>query len=69
MEWRQEISTGIVNFIGMEIRDGHKYCGAYWDGNTRWAYVFWSLLEWRHEMCIGIMEFLGWRHEMGTGIF
>ena len=35
LEWRHEMGTGIVEFIGMETRDGHRYCGDYWDGDKR----------------------------------
>jgi hypothetical protein len=42
----ENIGTGIVEFIGMETRDGHGYFRVYWDGDTRWARVLWSLLVW-----------------------
>ena len=29
--WRHEMGTGIVGFIGIETRDGHRYYGVYWD--------------------------------------
>jgi hypothetical protein len=50
------MGTGIVQFIWMETRDGQRYCGGYCNGDTRWAQVLWSLLEWRHEMGTGIVE-------------
>ena len=53
------MDTGVVEFIGMETRDGHRCCGVYWDGDMRWAQVLWSLLGWRHEMGTGVVEFIG----------
>ena len=53
------MGTGIVEFIGMETRDGYRYYRVYWDGNMRWAPVLLSLLGWRHEMGTGIVEFTG----------
>jgi hypothetical protein len=34
------MGTSIVDFIGMDTRDGHRYCGVFSDGATRWAQVF-----------------------------
>jgi len=31
------MDTGILEFIGMETRDGHMYCGFYCVGDSRWA--------------------------------
>ena len=59
---RHEMGTGVVEFIGMETRDGHRYCGVYWDGDTRWEQVLRSLLGWKHEMGTGVVEFIGMEH-------
>ena len=56
---RHEMGTGILQFIGLETRDGRMYCGVCWDGDTRREGVFLSLLGWRHEMGAGIFEFIG----------
>jgi hypothetical protein len=32
---RYEMGTGIVEIIGMETQDGHRYCGPSWDGDKR----------------------------------
>jgi hypothetical protein len=37
------MGTGSVELIGMETRDGYRYCGAYWDGDMRWVHELWSL--------------------------
>ena len=29
------MGTGIVEFIRIETRDVHRYCGVYWNGDTR----------------------------------
>ena len=45
MDWRHEMGKGVVEFNGIETRDRHRYCRVYRDGDTRWAQVFWRLLE------------------------
>jgi hypothetical protein len=64
------MGTGIVEFIGMETRDGHMYYyRVYWDGDTRWAQVFYSLMGWRHEIGTGIVEFIGMETRDGHRYF
>jgi hypothetical protein len=53
------MGTVILELIGMEPRDGDRYSEAYWDGDTRWVQLYWSLLEWSHEMGTGIVKFTG----------
>ena len=62
------MGTGIVEIIGMETRDRHRYCGDYWCGDTIWAQVLWRLLGWRHEMGTCIVEFIGMGTRDGPGI-
>ena len=33
------MGTGIVEIIGMETRDGYRYCRDYWNGDTKWVKV------------------------------
>ena len=56
---RHEMGTGIVEIIGMEIRDGQRYCGDYWNGDTRCAQCCGVYLGWRYEMVKGIVEIIG----------
>ena len=46
------MTIGIVEFVGIETRFGHMYCGLSWDGDTRWAKLLWTLLSWRPELLI-----------------
>ena len=53
------MGTGILKLNRMERRDGHRYCGAYYDRDTRWAQVFQSLMGWKQEMSTDIVEIIG----------
>jgi len=62
------MDTGKIEFIGMETRDGHRYFGVYWNGDTRWTHVLWILLRWRLEMGTSLWGLWGCRHEVGKVI-